>query len=196
MDAYCDVIRGAKLLLQHMPDPIYVIDLHDRVLWQNEACKIRFGTLDRVSHDEALRSKQHPIPILSEDGQTIGYTVMVREETSDTFDEKYKIIADNTYDTIVLVDNQAVARYVSPSFQDFSGYSVEEYVGMDAFDIIHPADRERVRDAYIEVVQSNRTVDIGYRIFHAQGSLIHLEARVKPVLGDEGEVKYVVAVVK
>ncbi|MCM3081952.1 PAS domain S-box protein [Brevibacillus invocatus] len=196
MDAYCDVIRGAKLLLHHMPDLIYVIDLHDRVLWQNEACKIRFGTLDRVSHDEALRSKQHPIPILSEDGQTIGYTVMVREETSDTFDEKYKIIADNTYDTIVLVDNQAVARYVSPSFQDFSGYSVEEYVGMDAFDIIHPADRERVRDAYIEVVQSNRTVDIGYRIFHAQGSLIHLEARVKPVLGDEGEVKYVVAVVR
>ncbi|WP_019119506.1 PAS domain S-box protein [Brevibacillus massiliensis] len=111
-------------------------------------------------------------------------------------DERYKIIAENTSDTIVLVDHQAVVRYVSPSLQLISGYRIEEYEGLDAFDIIHPDDRQRVRSLYVQAIHSKKPVDTEYRIVHAKGHVVHVEARVKPVQGSDGNVLYVVAVVR
>jgi two-component system, NarL family, sensor histidine kinase ComP len=113
-----------------------------------------------------------------------------------TSEEMYRIIAENTSDTIVLVDNQAVVRYVSPSFQTQSGYAVSEYQGMDAFDIIHPDDRARVRISHADAVGTKMPVDLGYRLVHSQGHIIDVEARVKPVLDINGEIRCVVAVVR
>ncbi|MDF2714699.1 MAG: domain S-box protein [Paenibacillus sp.] len=111
--------------------------------------------------------------------------------------EKYRIVAENTSDTIVLVDNEAIVRYVSPSIRTLTGYSVEEYEGMDAFDMIHPDDRNRVRLSHSEAVRSKLPVDLEYRLVHAQGGhTVYVEARVKPVLDDDGHVQYVVAVAR
>lgn len=119
-----------------------------------------------------------------------------KRQTADAPDDRYKIIAENTLDTIVLVDNQARVLFVSPSFQRFSGYRTELYEGQDAFEMIHPDDRERVRFAHKDSIRTKREVDIAYRIFHAEGHLLHVEARVKPVLDETGSVHFVVAVVR
>lgn len=110
--------------------------------------------------------------------------------------EIYRIVAENTSDTIVLVDNEAIVRFVSPSIKSLLGYDVEEYEGMDAFDILHPDDRERVRRSHAEAVQSKLPVELEYRVLHAQGHTVYAEARVKPVLNSEGNVEYVVAVAR
>lgn len=110
--------------------------------------------------------------------------------------EIYKIVAENTLDIIVLVDNDAIVRYVSPSIHLTLGYTVEQYEGMDAFTIIHPQDQERVRLSHQQVIQSKTSVELDYRIFHSQGSLLYVETRVKPVLDEFGDVKYVVAAVR
>ncbi len=111
-------------------------------------------------------------------------------------EEMYRIAAENTRDSIVVVDGDAIVRYVSPSIYEISGYTVEEYTGMDAFDIIWPEDRERLRGKLAEAVQTRQPVDVEYRLQHRDGRLIYLETRVKPVLDDEGRVRYVVAVVR
>ncbi|MGQ7278971.1 PAS domain S-box protein [Brevibacillus thermoruber] len=200
-----DLIRSARQLLQDMPDPMCIIDLHGQILWENEAFRKRFQAVDHRNRErEARRSHHHAIPIRNDDGQTIAFTVIVKDRLSQTteenitvaHDERYKIIAENTSDTIVLVDHQAIVRYVSPSLQLITGYRTEEYEGMDAFDIIHPDDRERVRFAHDQAVQTKESVDIEYRVYHAQGHVIHIEARVKPVLDCDGNVKYVVAVAR
>lgn len=111
--------------------------------------------------------------------------------------EMYRIAAENTSDTIVVVDSRAVVRYVSPSFKTTTGYEMEEYVGMDAFEkMISAEDRERVQKSFAFVLQSKMPVDVEYRIQHALGHLVYVEARVKPVLDENGNVEYVVAVVR
>lgn len=106
--------------------------------------------------------------------------------------EMYKIAAENTLDTIVVVDNQARVGYVSPSIKTLSGFGVEEYKGMDAYDLLHEEDRERVRASYESVVQTKAAVDVEYRVQHADGHTVYVETRVKPVLDEAGNVKYVV----
>ncbi|WP_241236308.1 PAS domain S-box protein [Brevibacillus marinus] len=196
-------------MLQDMPDPLCIIDLEQRILWENEAFQNRFGAVEQRNRErEARRSLHHTIPIRSDDGQTIAFTLIVKDSFpqmteenrtdvhDDSLDEMYRIIAENTSDTIVLVDHQAIVRYVSPSLQLLTGYRPEAYEGMDAFSIIHPDDRERVRFSHEQAVQAKKSVDIEYRVDHAQGHVIHIEARVKPVLDGDGNVKYVVAVAR
>jgi two-component system, NarL family, sensor histidine kinase ComP len=123
-----------------------------------------------------------------------------RKEVEDPLDSeliKFKIVAENTSDVIVLVDSRAVVRYVSPSLETTTGYSIEHYEGMDAFDIIHPDDRNYVRSMHNQAVQTKNAVAmIEYRIIHAEGWTVYAEAKVKPVLDSFGNVKYVVAVVR
>jgi len=111
-------------------------------------------------------------------------------------DERYRIIAENTLDAMVLVDDQATVRFVSPSIRTVTGYSPAEYEGMEAFEIIHPEDQETVRLLYREVLRSRQEVDLSYRVMHADGRIIDVETRVKPVLDAEGDVQYVVAAVR
>ncbi|MFC5529609.1 PAS domain S-box protein [Cohnella yongneupensis] len=111
-------------------------------------------------------------------------------------EEMYRIVAEHTSDTIVVVDSEEVVRYVSPSIRSQSGYSVEEYEGMDAFAIIVQEDRERVRQSLIQAVQTQTPVDIGYQVQHADGRILDAETKVMPVLHGDGTVNYVVAVVR
>lgn len=111
-------------------------------------------------------------------------------------EEVYRIVAENTSDTIVLVDSDAVVRYVSPSIVTLTGYRPEQYAGMDAFALIVKEDRERVRASFRDVVSTKRAVDLDYRVEHASGNIVYVETRVKPVLDESGNVLYVVAVVR
>ncbi|MEH7335967.1 PAS domain S-box protein [Neobacillus drentensis] len=109
---------------------------------------------------------------------------------------RYKIVADHTSDGIVLVDNQAIVRYVSPSIQQISGFTVQKYEGMDAFEIIHSEDRDRVRSLHVQVIQTKMPMDLEYRLLHSHGKTVYVETKVKPVFDSFGNVKYVVAVVR
>jgi two-component system sensor histidine kinase ComP len=114
----------------------------------------------------------------------------------DAQNERYRIAAENSFDTIVLVDNNAVVQYVSPSLETLIGYTVEEYEGMDAFDVVHPDDRDRVRNSQQDAIRTRQPVQVEYRLIHRLGHVVYVETRVKPVIGEDGDIQYVVAVVR
>jgi two-component system sensor histidine kinase ComP len=151
-----------------------------------------------------LNAKFYLIPIHNDKDETIAFTVLLQDCSRPIpldkevvqSDEKYRIIAENTLDTIVLVDNEAIVHYVSPSLKSLVGYNVEAYEGMDAFEIIYPDDRHRVRLSHTEALQTKSPVNLDYRLVHAEGHTVHIEARVMPVIDSETNVKYVVAVAR
>ncbi|MBV7507669.1 PAS domain S-box protein [Bacillus sp. sid0103] len=209
-------------MLQKMPDPMYIIGLDNNVLWVNDSFQKLFGSEQKRWDDELthlifnVKKENAPCIVYCKDGLTItvtlklipinehespaiAYTGIIQKSTIEQLfneDIRYKIVADNTSDVIVLVDNRAVVRYVSPSIHETIGYTVEQYEEMDAFNIIHHEDRERVRSLHLEVIQTQTEVDLEYRLIHSQGTTLYVETRVKPVLDSFGNVKYVVAVVR
>ncbi|MCI3921181.1 PAS domain S-box protein [Paenibacillus sp. TRM 82003] len=192
MDVFGEVLRGARQFLSSLPYPMYITNPDGKVLWGNQA--YREGI-----HEWGEGPDGDRVPILSENNEVIAYTVCLKREAKlerDERDEWYQIIAQNTTDTIVLVDKDAVVRFVSPSFTMMTGYSLDQYENLDAFDIIHPVDRERVRKLHGIAFTSKESVDLEYRVQHRDGHLLYAESRVKPVLDDFGNVKYVVAVAR
>lgn len=141
------------------------------------------------------------VPIRGEEREIVAYTIIVKDvalgsPTSQQSDRRFHLIAENSSDTIVLVDNDAIVRYVSPAIYDLAGYHVEDYEGRDAFDVIHPEDREQVRRFHMEAVQTKKPVNLEYRVFHRNGEVVYVEARVVPVLDRNENMEYVVAVAR
>lgn len=202
MDPSQDVIRSAQLTLKHMPEPMCIIGQDRRILWGNIAFRSRFGGNIEHLDDDAIDCAFELVPV-EDDGAIVSHVVKFREskhpaidQDSVQSDEIYRIIAENISDVIVVVDNDAIVRYVSPSFMSIVGYRVDEYEGIDAFEGIHPEDRERVRLLHAESVRSKLSVNVEYRLLHKQGHTVYIETRVRPVLDAEDRVKYVVAVVR
>jgi len=199
MEHMQDVIRSAQPLLKKLPEPVYIVDLEDRVVWRNDAFHNRFGETHSIPAPMLEK-----IPIENDEDEIIGFTVWirngVREPAADQAvllpDEVFRMVAENTWDTIILVDEAGMVRYVSPSIQTAAGYDVADYGGMHALEVIHPEDRERVKTAHKQVVQSKERMELEYRVIHAQGHAVHIEARITPVCNREGRVAYVVVVAR
>lgn len=54
---------------------------------------------------------------------------------------RYRLLAENTRDLIVLSDLDTTRRYVSPAAKSLLGYEPEELVGTRPLDFVHPDDR-------------------------------------------------------
>src|SRR5215207_11172556 len=57
-------------------------------------------------------------------------------------EERYRSLVQNTSDIITILDADGTIIYISPAVERMTGYKPEERVGTNAFDSVHPDDRE------------------------------------------------------
>ncbi len=109
-------------------------------------------------------------------------------------ENKYRLIAENMSDLLAVLNKQGVVKYASPSHKTLLGLDPEEYLGQMPLAYIHPDDVPRVRKAFFEMVESNRSMTIEFRWKHQDGRWLVLDMRCKSVIGEAGKVTNVVVV--
>lgn len=82
---------------------------------------------------------------------------------------RFRLIAENASDIIVRYDADGICRYISPSCLPLLGFMPEELLGKTAFDIMHPADVERVRMQLADYLQRDERFVIDARIQRKDG---------------------------
>jgi PAS domain S-box-containing protein len=136
------------------------------------------------------------VPILDEDGS-------IREwigTCSDIHDRKLAEDAikqsEERYRSLILATSQIVwtsdfeGRCPDlPSFRAYTGQTVDEVVGFGWLDAIHPDDRERTNQVWMEAVQTKSLYDIEYRIRGADGNYRYFQARAVPILNEDGSIR-------
>jgi len=204
MDQMQGVIRSAQQLLKKLPNPIYLMDLNNRMLWSNDAFQQLYGKGTDLIKNLTISGSIEKFSIQNDANEIIGFTVLVKDGVrngpTDKLallpDENFQIISENTSDTIVLVDKEFVVRYVSPSVKTLTGYDVDAYKSMNAAEFIHQEDLSHVRSSLEQAVQSKEPMELEYRLLHAQGHEVHIEARITPAFNSKGDVEYVVAIAR
>lgn len=105
-------------------------------------------------------------------------------------EEKYRTVADFTYDWETWVGPDGKFIYVSPSCQPTTGYSVEEFMDDPSLviKITHPDDREMVENHYNEKRKRNLpSCSLDFRIITRSGEERWIGHSCQPVQNAEGK---------
>ena len=63
-------------------------------------------------------------------------------------EERFRALVENSSDGIILLDRDGRVFYASPAVTRILGYDVDEVVGLDAFNLIHPDDFDYAREHF------------------------------------------------
>ena len=105
-------------------------------------------------------------------------------------EEKYRTVADFTFDWETWLAPDGKFLYVSPSCQPTTGYSVEEFMDDPSlvFKITHPDDREMVKNHYSEKLESSiNASSIDFRITTRKGEEKWIGHSCQPVYDTKGK---------
>ena len=135
-------------------------------------------------------------PIRNEKGEIMHILACCRDITERVqFDEAlkqsevyYKMLADHILDLVGLHDVEGVFEYVSPSSLTVLGYSPDELIGRNAFDLIHPDEAASLFENNSNKAAEGRDTFIDeFRILHKHGHYVYFETTTKIIRNKDNE---------
>jgi PAS domain S-box-containing protein len=112
------------------------------------------------------------------------------EEAARRSEERYRFLADNAPDMITRTGLAGEIIYISPGSIRVFGHTPEEMLQLNASEMVHPEDMDRVMGAIFSLVeQRRRRLDepLCYRARHKDGHWIWIEANPTLVCDERGE---------
>lgn len=107
---------------------------------------------------------------------------------------KFRLLAENMSDVILLQDREGRLLYVSPSAERILGYSADALTGSNVFDIVDMADAERWRrEVYRQLSDGKISTQTVVRAERKDGQPIWLELATRPIRGEDGEIEQFLA---
>ncbi|MDA9478878.1 diguanylate cyclase [Bradyrhizobium sp. CCBAU 65884] len=92
---------------------------------------------------------------------------------------RYRLLAENSADIVILLDRQGRLQYVSQSVKASLGYAEKELVGRSCLDVVHAEDREKVVGASVGLTDPAVSRSVVFRTKCKDGKLVWLEANFK-----------------
>ena len=132
-------------------------------------------------------------PVRAEDGSVTGFITTLRDIRERKAAElervnseaRYRMLADNSTDVILLYNLEPTIDYVSPSIRQW-GYRPEDFMGKPAGFFVHPEDSARVAERRAELLRGEQVGVLEARVRCADGRWIWIESNPALVQDDEG----------
>jgi PAS domain S-box-containing protein len=136
------------------------------------------------------------VPILDEDGsirEWIGTCIDIhdRKQAEDGIklsEERYRSLTLAISQIVWITDAEGRSQD-TPSLRAYTGQTEAEVVGYGWLDAIHPDDRERTNQAWMEAVQTKSVYEIEYRLRSADGNYRYFQGRGVPLLNEDGSIR-------
>jgi PAS domain S-box-containing protein len=106
-------------------------------------------------------------------------------------EERYRLLADNADDFVILVDGRGVSQYVSPSYYRLTGWVAERTQGAKWRSHVHPDDASLL-DAHFAQALDGRPTTFEHRLRCHDGSWLWIEMRCKPLIECTEQVEKIV----
>ena len=94
-------------------------------------------------------------------------------------ENKYRLIANNTSDGIIVFDPEGKVNYISPAYANMMGYNTNEITGQmltHTYQLIHPEDRDLIFKNVFDAIEKRlSSLKYSYRAMHKSGLYIWRE---------------------
>ncbi|QSJ20716.1 PAS domain S-box protein [Nostoc sp. UHCC 0702] len=136
------------------------------------------------------------VPILSEDGsirEWIGTCNDIHDRKQAELalqhsEERYRCLITATSQMVWTTDANGQVIDV-PAWRAYTGQTQAEVAGVGWLDAIHPDDRDRTFQIWMQAVETKSLYNTEYRIRATDGSYRYFQIRGVPVLGEDGSIR-------
>lgn len=129
--------------------------------------------------------EMHPVPSVQPHAENPPPRARPEKEEQHYGERYFRNLIESTKDLIAVLDRDLVIRYLSPSVERISGYTVEEALGRGALEFFHPKDLNAVvGEIARELEEKGVAENIQFRWRHKDGSYRWHEATVFDLLED------------
>jgi PAS domain S-box-containing protein len=134
-------------------------------------------------------------PILDAAGNIIGFLGVHRdiserkraEEQVRNSEKRFQALIKHGRDNISLLTADGTLLWESPSVDNTLGYTPNQFVGHNIFELMHPDDQAWTSNMYAQVVQSPGNIQEGvFRLLHADGTWRWIECAATNLLEEPG----------
>jgi two-component system, sporulation sensor kinase A len=109
-------------------------------------------------------------------------------------ESKYRLIAENTSDLIMVMDQEHSISYFSPSHELVLGYQATELEKIELCKVIHPDDVAFFRNTIRKLFDHKESISMEFRFIHKEGHWINFESRCMPVMGETNSIEHIVII--
>lgn len=182
-----------------------IIDEASRSTAENPVARVlREGTVTGLANHTLLIAKdgtERPIadsgaPIRNEDGGIVGVVLVFRDQTTERklqkdleeSEERYRTVADHTYDWEFWITPDGMLAYCSPSCVRVTGFKASDFLRDPSLlnRIVHPEDESLWAQHSVQVVHSTERCEFDYRIVARNGDIVWIAHCCSPVYSRDG----------
>ena len=108
----------------------------------------------------------------------------------DRAEARYSLLASHLTDLVCQHQPDGRYEWLSDSVEAILGYTPDELLGRDPYELFHPDDRARIRaESHTQILNGAQTDTlIRYRIRHKHGHYVWLESLTEPICDASGEI--------
>src|SRR5262245_40077015 len=118
--------------------------------------------------------KNHPKAKLVADGLDAG-------------EKRFRALIENSSDAVSLVSADGTILYESSSVNKILGYSPEELIGRNVFELVHPDDLSKLMPVFAQVLQQpHQPVTASARYRHKDGTWLWVEGTGRNMIDEPG----------
>jgi PAS domain S-box-containing protein len=97
------------------------------------------------------------------------------EETLQKSEERYRSLVENAHEAILVIQD-GIIKFVNTRAIESFGYSVQEFLSIPVFELVHPEDRNVVIERYLQKINGDTTpTRHTYRSIHKGGHIVWIE---------------------
>lgn len=97
--------------------------------------------------------------------------------------ERLAALVQYSADVVALVGADGTLQFCAPAAAQRAGFSVDELIGRDCFDLVHPEDQARVRESITGISAADgATCDLLFRFLNKSGDYLWMQGRAVNLL--------------
>lgn len=166
-----------------------------RRAWEGEEYVTYEDELNGINYLATLRPIKKAGVVVQVIGSCIDITKRKKAERAlQESEAKYRLIAENMMDIVMLLDMNGMILCASPSLGKVMGNPLKLYVGKSSFDLIHPDDKQSVMMGFEHVLNTMTPLRMEARLLNINGKSVLFEGLGTPVLGENGDPEHFILV--